>query len=155
MRLAALIAEHGVDVHDHLDRDDIVPVRRPYSSGRRRGHHPRIAGSGGRRPGPRRGIPVVRGEAGGNTHLLLASGAVSWSPVDRVGLDLGVLTVADGAVSYLAHPSTATWVSAGRYVLRRRREQADGSAWSPTDGGAPAEGGHLMGGVRSRRSVPR
>jgi hypothetical protein len=24
--LATLIAEHGVDVHDHLDRDDIVPV---------------------------------------------------------------------------------------------------------------------------------
>ena len=24
--LAPLIAEHGVDVHDHLDRDDIVPV---------------------------------------------------------------------------------------------------------------------------------
>ena len=31
--LAALIAEHGVDVHDHLDRDDIVPVRRPPVQG--------------------------------------------------------------------------------------------------------------------------
>lgn len=125
--LATLIAEHGVDVHDHLDRDDIVPVHDVLQ------FQGDVAVIPTLEPAqvdavqvPAEGIPVVRGEAGGNTHLLLASGAVSWSPVDRVGLDLGVLTVSDGAVGYLAHPEHGyLGIGPGRYVLRRQREQAD------------------------------
>ena len=125
--LATLIAEHGVDVHDHLDRDDIVPVHVALQF---QGDVAVIPTLGPARVDavqvPAEGIPVVRGEAGGNTHLLLASGAITWSPVGPVGLDLGVLTVADGAVAYLAHPEHGyLGVGPGRYVLRRQREQTD------------------------------
>ena len=122
--LAALIAEHGVDVHDHLDRDDIVPARRLAVPGRRRGHPPssrlRWAPSG-----PRRWDPRGRGEAG-RQHAPAARvrRRPRWSPVDRVGLDLGVLTVADGAVGYLAHPEHGyLGIGPGRYMLRRRRDR--------------------------------
>lgn len=125
--LATLIAEHGVDVHDHLDRDDIVPV---HGALQFQGDVAVIPLDEPARVGavqvPAEGIPVVRGEAGGHTHLLLASGPVTWSPVDRVGLDLGVLTVADDATGYLAHPEHGyLGVGPGRYVLRRQREQAN------------------------------
>lgn len=127
LTLATLIAEHGVDVHDHLDRDDIVPV---HGALQFQGdvaviprHEPARVDAA---QVPAEGIPVVRGEAGGNTHLLLASGAVTWSLTGRVGLDLGVLGVSDGAVAYLAHPEHGyLGIGPGRYVLRRQREQAN------------------------------
>ena len=52
-------------------------------------------------PVPRHGFPVVRGEAGGNTHLLLADGTVFYDPRQdgQDGQTLGTLTVADGAVA--------------------------------------------------------
>jgi hypothetical protein len=38
-------------------------------------------------------------------------------------LDLGVLTVAEGAVAYLAHPEHAySGIAPGTYLLRRQRE---------------------------------
>ncbi len=77
---------------------------------------------------PADGIAVVRGEMGGNTHLLVAEGPVSWAPVvDNPGLaDLGVVTVPDGATAYLLHPEHGCMgIGAGSYVLRRQREMAD------------------------------
>lgn len=80
---------------------------------------------------PRHGVAVVRGENGGNTHLLLASGPCFWAPsassgTDPSDLDLGVLTVPDGSTAYLAHPEHAfAGIGAGTYTLRRQREQAD------------------------------
>lgn len=125
--LATLIAEHGVDVHDHLDRDDIVPV---HDALQLQGDVAVIPTLEPARVDavqvPAEGIPVVRGEAGGNTHLLLASGSVTWSPTGRVGLDLGVITVSDGAVAYLAHPEHGyLGIGPGAYTVRRQREQAD------------------------------
>lgn len=82
-------------------------------------------------PVPQQGIAVVRGENGGHTHLLLAAGTVTWDPsstagIDPSDLDLGTLTVAEGATAYLAHPEHAySGIGAGTYVLRRQREQAD------------------------------
>lgn len=82
-------------------------------------------------PVPREGIAVVRGESGGNTHLLLAAGPCHWTPSPTAGthpddLDLGTLTVAEGSTAYLAHPEHAyAGISTGTYVLRRQREQAD------------------------------
>lgn len=131
--LAALIDQHKVDVHDHLDRDDIVPV---ITGLQIQGDVAVIPTDRADRTDrvrpvtvPAAGIPVVRGENGGNTHLLLASGdAVTWLPVDRsgTGLDLGVIGVPADATAYLAHPEHGyLGIGPGRYVIRRQREQAD------------------------------
>lgn len=78
---------------------------------------------------PAQGVAVVRGENGGNTHLLVADGVVYWRPAhDRAAsdLDLGVVTVADGGIGYLLHPEHgANALAPGSYMLRRQREQAD------------------------------
>ena len=130
--LSTLIAEHGVDVHDHLDRDSIVPV---YTGLQLQGDVAVIPTDQADQIDqvqpvtvPPEGIPVVRGENGGNTHLLLASGRVSFLPADRSGsgLDLGVLGVGADATAYLAHPEHGyLGIGTGRYVVRRQREQAD------------------------------
>ncbi|MEU6711347.1 hypothetical protein ABZ897_07670 [Nonomuraea sp. NPDC046802] len=76
---------------------------------------------------PEAGVPVVRGQAEANTHLLLAIGQAFFAP-DRFGggMVLGVLNVADGATAYLAHPEHAfSGIAPGTYELRRQREQAD------------------------------
>lgn len=132
--LADLIATHGVDVHGHLDRDELVPVH----AGRLQlqgdvavipaGRDAPATGSGYPEPVPAVGIPVVRGENGGNTHLLLGDPTVTWDPSrgGRSGLDLGTLTVPQGGTAWLAHPEHGyLGVGAGRYVIRRQREQAD------------------------------
>lgn len=75
---------------------------------------------------PPEGIPVVRGENGGNTHLLVAAGPVMWVPVQRRGLDLGIVDVPESSVAYLLHPEHgANALAPGAYLLRRQREQAD------------------------------
>jgi hypothetical protein len=78
-------------------------------------------------PIPPEGYPVVRGEAGGNTHLLLAEDTGFFDPRrDGSSLDLGVLTVPEGATAYLTHPEHAyVGIAPGTYLLRRQREQAD------------------------------
>jgi len=124
-----LIAVHGVDIDPHLDRQVTVAV----STGTQRQGDiiviPAVMVGRGRAaaatPVPPVGVPVVRGEAGGNTHLLLADGPVRYdaAPAD---LTLGVLTVEDGAVAYLAHPEHGyAGIGPGTYVVRRQREQAD------------------------------
>lgn len=124
-----LIQIHGVDVDPHLDREAFVPV----STGlQRQGDVIVIPAVVANRPTanatravPQVGVPVVRGEAGGNTHLLLADGPVRYDPAPR-DLTLGVLTVDDGSVAYLAHPEHGyAGIGPGTYVLRRQREQAD------------------------------
>lgn len=76
---------------------------------------------------PAQGIAVVRGEAGGNTHLLVADGSVGWKVfVDAAEQDLGTLTVAAGATAYLLHPEHgAQGIGVGTYLIRRQREQRD------------------------------
>lgn len=74
---------------------------------------------------PSDGLPVVRGENGGNTHLLLPSDGVTFDRKE-VGLVLGILTVAKDAIAYLAHPEHGyAGVGPGTYEIRRQREQAD------------------------------
>lgn len=124
-----LITTHGVDVDPHLEREATVPV----STGLQRQGDvivipTAMAGrpqSTATKPVPRQGVPVVRGEAGGNTHLLLADGAVAFDAAPR-DLTLGVLTVEPGATAYLAHPEHGyAGIGPGTYVIRRQREQAD------------------------------
>lgn len=130
--LATLIDRHGVDVLEHLDRDVAVPVINGLQF---QGDvavvptkHPVHKAAA---PVPAAGIPVVRGEAGGNTHLLIADGqGVLWAPApelrDPAALDLGTLTVPAGSTAYLAHPEHAyAGIGSGTYTIRRQREQAE------------------------------
>jgi hypothetical protein len=78
-------------------------------------------------PVPAAGVAVVRGEAGGHTHLLLACGDVRYDARNGAAGDitLGSLEVADGATAWLDHPEHGnTGIAPGRYVLRRKRELA-------------------------------
>lgn len=79
-------------------------------------------------PIPTEGVAVVRGENGGNTHLLLPSEGVTFdtAPASTTSLALGLLTVATGATAYLAHPQHGyAGIAPGSYEIRRQREQAD------------------------------
>ena len=129
--LATLIHTHGVDVDAHLDREITVPV----TTGLQRQGDIIVIPTPNLRPAttavPTTGYPVVRGEAGGNTHLLLSdtAGGVFYDltqPRSDLDLDLGTLTVADGATGYLAHPEHGyAGIAPGTYTIRRQREQAD------------------------------
>lgn len=81
-------------------------------------------------PVPAQGIAVVRGEATGNTHMLVAAdGPVFFLPaVERVGsLDLGTVTVPEGSTAYLIHTDEhgANGIGAGTYRLHGKREMAE------------------------------
>src|SRR5262245_54518930 len=104
--LEQLITSYGVDVDEHLDRDELVPI---HSGMQRQGdvlfvpttHRPPAGGV----PIPSEGVAVVRGENGGNTHLLLGAGTyrtiTGSDPSDTL---IGELVVPEDAVAYVAHP---------------------------------------------------
>ena len=78
---------------------------------------------------PLGGVPVVRGEAGGNTHALHGDGTVFFEtrePVidrDTRKLAIGVLDVPEGATAYLFHPEHgALGLLPGCYEVRRQSE---------------------------------
>ena len=69
------------------------------------------------------GFPVVRGEAGGNTHLLLADGPVYFAPA-RDGVRLGTLVVPEGSVAHMHHPEHGyNSIGAGTYIMKGQRTQ--------------------------------
>lgn len=73
---------------------------------------------------PPEGVPVVRGENGGHTHLLVGEN-ILWSP-STDEFDIGTVTVPVGAVGWLLHPEHgANAFGPGTYRVRRQREQAD------------------------------
>lgn len=80
-------------------------------------------------PVPAAGVPVVRGEAMGNTHLLISDGPCSWQqahPASPEDVLLGIVTVEPGSTAYLIHPEHgATGIAPGTYQVRRQRQQAD------------------------------
>lgn len=132
--LAQVIERCGVDVLEHLDREALVPILGGLQAQGDVIVIPWAVIAGGGRPvlTPQTsvltgGIAVVRGENGGNTHLLLAQGDVRWGLMEAgVGLGLGVLLVAPGATAYLAHPEHGyIGIAPGMYEIRRQREQAD------------------------------
>lgn len=76
------------------------------------------------------GVPVVRGESGGNTHTVYAdAGAgVLCDPLTPTGGSLVVahLVVPEGACAWLGHPEHGfLGIGAGSYEVRRQREMAD------------------------------
>lgn len=123
--LAAAEKAYDITHLDHLDRDVALPVV------------DRIAAQGdvlirlvdrpaATTPVPRSGVPVVRGENGGNTHLLVGAAFYDQLPVTVTDLVLGVITVPDGGEALLSHPEHGGMVIApGTYEARRQREQAD------------------------------
>jgi len=125
--LATAIQAHGIDVHDHLDRDITIPI---LTGLQRQGDviivpDPQAAGT---TPVPPSGVPVVRGENGGNTHAIVADGPVfcDTRQASATDLALATLTVPEGSTAYLAHPEHGyNGIGAGTYTLRRQREQAD------------------------------
>lgn len=133
LTIAEAIERFSVDIDPHLDRQTTIPVLDGLQF---QGDVAVVPAVMANRPTaaattvlPAAGFPVVRGESGGNTHLLLAQGDVRYDVHEAdedTDLRLGTLTVADGATAYLAHPEHAyTGIAPGTYELRRQREQAD------------------------------
>lgn len=125
--LATLIERHGIDVDEHLDRELTVPI---LDGLQRQGDVIVIpnAKATASKPVPKTGTPVVRGEAGGNTHAIVADGEVFCDVRDATAqnLTLALLTVPEGSIAYLAHPEHAySGIGPGTYEIRRQREQAD------------------------------
>jgi hypothetical protein len=124
--LGALADEHNVTLEPQLARDLEIPV---LTGPQVQGDViilPTRAGKTTGAPIPAGGVPVVRGENGGNTHLLVGAG--TWHPTapTRAGTDLGTLTVPDGSEAFMLHPEHgANAMGPGTYLLRRQREQAD------------------------------
>lgn len=120
-----ILTRHDVEIPAHLEQQAEVPV---LSGAQRQGDLIVLPARPGADAGElvtAAGVAVVRGEAGGNTHLLVADGPVYWRPV--VGsTTLGTVTVDDGATAYLLHPEHgAQGLAPGSYTIRRQREQAD------------------------------
>lgn len=127
---ANLLGRHQVDIPEHLAADAEIPVCAGVT---RQGDviviPMRAAKVAGQQPVPPEGVPVVRGEAGGNTHLLVADGAgVLWASRQATATnpDLGTLTVPEGSAAYLLHPEHGgTGIAPGDYILRRQVEAAE------------------------------
>lgn len=130
--LASLIEMFDVEAAPHLDRQADIPV----NSGLQRQGDVFIIPqdmTGSLTPAtnqvPREGFPVVKGIAGGNTHLLLGSGQTLYTEfaAGQAGAqDLGVLTVPENSTGYLAHPEHGYLaIAPGTYLMRAQREQAD------------------------------
>ena len=80
----------------------------------------------GLKPVPSEGIAVVRGENGGNTHLLVAEGDVQFAPASGRGVNLGTLLVGKGSIAHLTHPEHGfNSIGTGTYIVKRQREQSD------------------------------
>jgi hypothetical protein len=129
--LAALADRHQVELLDHLDRQVTIPVitGRPQAQGDLIVLYRPDTPTSGTRHGqtvPPAGIPVVRGENGGHTHLLVADGAVAWAPARAGEQELGYVTVPPGSTAYLIHPEHGgNGIGVGTYLITRQREQAD------------------------------
>ena len=129
---AAILDQHQVEIPAHLAADAEVPV---LSGMQRQGDiiviPMRSARVSGQTPVPAEGVAVVRGEAGGNTHLLVGGDptvAVLWSARQATATDpdLGTLTVPEGGSAFLLHPEHgAQGIAPGDYIIRRQVEAAE------------------------------
>ncbi|MFL6073868.1 MAG: hypothetical protein ACJ73S_10785 [Mycobacteriales bacterium] len=129
--LEQLIARHGTDVLEHLDRQIDIPVTdRPQIQGDV-SVLPVSTAAAARTLVPPDGVAVVRG-AGGNTHSLHGDGRIWYDPAPGDGRDgrgnpaslaLGTLTVPAGSTAWLAHPEHGyLGIAPGTYRIGRQRE---------------------------------
>jgi hypothetical protein len=123
-QLDELIATHGIEIEDHLDRQATIPV---LSGMQRQGDVVVVpcAAATAQTPVPTAGVAVIRGVEGAHTHALVASGDVRCDLTAAGSRDLCIATlvVAEGAVAYLAHPEHGySGIAPGAYEIRRQRE---------------------------------
>jgi hypothetical protein len=129
--LASLSQQTGLAVLDHLEQSVSIPVVDGLQA---QGDliviplsllTPSVRAGAGWIEVPPEGIELLRGEAGGNPHTLVADpGTCRWTRNvrDADGLAIGVFAAT--AVTYLLHPEHgATGCTPGTYVVRRQREQ--------------------------------
>lgn len=122
-----VMGAHDVEIPAHLLADAEVPVLTGLQVQGDVAIVPHRHGKSGAKPVtvPPEGVAVVRGESGGNTHLLVADGPVVWSPSSNE-MTLGQVTVPKGATAFMLHPEHgAMGMGPGSYLVRRQREQAD------------------------------
>ena len=120
-----VMAAHDVEIPAHLVAAAEVPVLTGLQVQGDVAIVPHRRGKGETVLVPPEGVPVVRGESGGNTHLLVADGPVVWTPSSNA-MTLGQVTVPKGATAFMLHPEHgAMGVGPGSYLVRRQREQAD------------------------------
>jgi hypothetical protein len=125
--LATLVEKFNVDVLDHLDREADVPV---LTEPQAQGDVLVVPGFNLKTPPteqvPAEGVAVIRGEGfggGGNTHLLLGSGDVTFRFSENGEVTVGQLRVAEGSEAYLAHPEHGyLGIGPGDYTIRRQRQ---------------------------------
>lgn len=129
--LGSLVEQHEATLLDHHDLDLEIPALAGLQFQGDVAVVPLglLAGSTAGVEVPKDGIPVVRGENGGNTHLLVSDGPALWEPAaPRGGVDLalGTLTVPEGTTAYLTHPEHGfNGIAPGRYEIRRQREMRE------------------------------
>jgi hypothetical protein len=136
--LASLSQQTGLAVLDHLDQSLSIPVVDGLQA---QGDLIVVplsvvsASIGFWRPArwtdvPPEGVELLRGEAGGNPHTLVADPRTCrWTTdlSDTAQLAIGVFETS--AVAYLLHPEHgASGCAPGTYVVRRQREQEGGRA---------------------------
>lgn len=129
----AILDRHQVEIPAHLKADAEIPI---LADDQRQGdvYIFRVGRPGkvaGQQPVAPEGVAVVRGEAGGNTHLLVNSPGgipVLWAGRDATAAnpDLGTLTVPEGSAAYLLHPEHGgQGIGPGQYILSRQVEAAE------------------------------
>jgi len=129
LTIGEAITRFGVQVDEHLSREATIPVLTGCQAQGDTLILPAPDQAPATTPIPAMGVPVVKGEVGGNTHLLLPGGFFDAAPqvqTEDASLVLGTLTVPQGAVVYQAHPEHGyAGIGAGTYTVSRQREQAD------------------------------
>ncbi|MDA0633282.1 hypothetical protein OUY22_07600 [Nonomuraea sp. MCN248] len=132
--LATLEAQTGLTALDHLERSVRIPVVDGLQAQGDLIVIPlaMIAGSVRRSRAPERwehvpphGVELLRGEAGGNPHTLVAEPfACRWTPWTSDSERLAIGMFETTAPAYLLHPEHgATGCAPGAYVVRRQRER--------------------------------
>jgi hypothetical protein len=127
--LATLTKQFKTAPLDHLLDDIEVPVNTgPDAQGDVNWWPMREGKVAGLVEVPVEGYPVVRGEAGGNTHRLFRDvngGPIFFAPT-RDLLRLGTLVVPEGSVAWLHHDEHGYHgIGAGTYVMKGQRTQLD------------------------------
>lgn len=125
MNTDSIAQTHGSSIPTHLIESVDIPVHDGIQMQGDLGFVPtRIAASMKFTDVPADGVVLVRGENGGNTHLLVGNG-LTWSE-STDEFNIGTFVVPEGSTGWVLHPEHgANGFAPGAYRVRRQREQAD------------------------------